>query len=318
MQPDLLGYVLNALDAPARAEVDAYLQGHPEAQAQLTALRQALEPLSWDATGAPPPRLAERTLQRVAAFQPHSPSGVRRLPGRRFLEVAAALFIVATAAGVGITWLGGIRGQRPGAEANPSALVLCKENLHKVFVALGTYADAHNRQFPDVAAAAKAPRNGGNLVFSILYDGNLLPADVKLACPGTAASSPNPISLGDVQALSDKAYQGWAQSMQNGYAYSVGYQQDGKFVAPRLEEGKPNTQLPLLADNSPLDPLQPGQSQNHGGCGQNVLYCDGHVAFCPTRFVGYNQDDIYLNRANKIAAGVDWSDTVLTGGVVPP
>jgi prepilin-type processing-associated H-X9-DG protein len=324
VQPDLLGYVLNALDAPSRAYVEAYLLEHPAAQMQVLALREALEPLSWDPAAAPPPELAERTVQHV-----EEEKGVETLfasnrvltpLSRRLLEVAAVLLVTATAAGVGIAWLGGLHGQRAGGAANPVLVTACKDNMHSVFAALSSYGDIHGKkgQFPDVAKATKTSRNTGGLVFSVLHDNELLPVDFKLACPGTACPSPDHIGLAEVETMNEMAFQGWTQTMQYGYAYSLGYRQGGQLMGPRLEDGKPSAQLPLLADSSPPDPLQGTHSLNHGGSGQNVLYYDGHIAFCPSRYVGYNLDDIYLNRANKVAAGVDWTDAVLTSGVVPP
>jgi prepilin-type processing-associated H-X9-DG protein len=317
MQPDLLGYVLNALDAPARAEVEGYIESHPSALAQVEALREALDTLSWDVGILPPPQLADRTVQRVEEAQVSK--GPKWFGGaRRLLTAAAVLMMAVTAGGVGVSWLGGLRNQLPGGQPNAVLVTQCKENLHKAFLALGTYGDHHDGQFPNTTAAAKPPRNAGGMVFSVLHDERLLPADFKLACPGTNYAAPEPISVADVQTMNELAYQGWAQSMQNGYAYSLGYHQGGQQVGPRLENGKPNSFLPLVADSSPPDPLGDGQSLNHGGTGQNVLYGDGHVAFWPTRYAGYNQDDIYLNRANKVAAGVDWGDAVLTSGAVPP
>jgi len=324
MPPDLLGYVLNALDARARANVEAYLRCHPEAREQVDALRAALEPLSWDRGATPPPELADRTLERVEVEaaqlpdEPLAPIATGGLSWRRPLAVAAVLVMMATAMGVGISWVFGLRGHPLGGDPNVAAVAHCKNNLLKVYVALAAYSDTHNHQFPDAATAVKPPRNAGGLVFSILHDNELLPPDFKLACPGTGCPPPDPIGLSDFQKMSELVYQGWTQSMQNGYAYSVGYRQGDQRVGPRLEDDKPSSQMPLLADSSPPDPLQGGQSLNHSGSGQNVLYCDGHVAFCPSRFVGYNQDDIYLNRANKVAAGIDWSDAVLTSSAVPP
>jgi hypothetical protein len=37
-----------------------------------------------------------------------------------------------------------------------------------------------------------------------------------------------------------------------------------------------------------------------------------------SRHVGYEQDDIDLNRNNLVAAGLDWRDTVLACGPVTP
>jgi len=322
MKPDLMGYVLNILDSPTRASVEAYLRNHAEAQAEVEALRQAFEPLSWDSADAPPPGLAERTLQQVpmahAPDRPKVPVGVRVIPWRRLLEVAAVLVILATPVGLGISWIGRIRIQQPGGEPNATQVIACKDNLHKLFVALCAYGETHNRKFPNVAAALEPPRNAGGLVFSIPQDSNLLPSDIKLVCPGASSPALAPAGLNDVKAMDDGAYQHWAKTMQNGYAYSLGYQQDGQIVGPHLEDGKPTSLMPLMADSPPPNPLQGGHSLNHGGSGQNVLYGDGHVAFCHSRNVGYNLDDIYLNRANKVAAGVDWRDAVLTSGTFPP
>ena len=118
--------------------------------------------------------------------------------------------------------------------------------------------------------------------------------------------------------MSDAAYQQWAKGLQNGYAYSLGYRQGDHLIGLRPDDSKPASLMPVMADSSPLDPLGSGLGVNHGGCGQNVLYCDGHVSFCQSRFVGYNLDDIYLSRDNKVTAGVDWSDAVLTSGVYQP
>jgi hypothetical protein len=38
---------------------------------------------------------------------------------------------------------------------------------------------------------------------------------------------------------------------------------------------------------------------------------DGHFKFCTTPTVGVSGDDIYVNRSNRAAAGMDLLDTVL-------
>ena len=96
------------------------------------------------------------------------------------------------------------------------------------------------------------------------------------------------------------------------------YRQGDHLIGLRLDDSKPSSLMPLMADSSPVDPLGDGLGANHGGCGQNVLYCDGHVIFSPSRFVGFNLDDIYLSRDKKVTAGVDWSDAVLTSSAYQP
>jgi prepilin-type processing-associated H-X9-DG protein len=323
MEPDLVGYVLNALDPPTQAGVDAYLKDHPAVQGRVDALRQVLEPLALDPPEAPPAGLADRTMAfALAGLGPAvADAAAGKLPGgwplRRILEVAAIAALTVTVAGGVVAWVGKLRNQRPG-EVNAVEVVECKDNLSKTFKVLRSYCDFHNRQFPNVDAAnVDPPRKIAGLVYPILYDSQKLPTDMKLACPAMTGPAPCLISVNDVRAMKEPEFQGWAQGQQSCYAYTLGYKSGGQIVAPRLDDGKPTSLMPLMADSSPPDP-QRGNSLNHGGKGQNVLYCDGHVAFCQSRYVGYNQDDIYLNRNGKVAAGVDWYDAVLTSSASPP
>jgi len=48
-----------------------------------------------------------------------------------------------------------------------------------------------------------------------------------------------------------------------------------------------------LNPNAPKSDMEMMNSRNHGGKGQNVLFNDGHVAWCDNPFVGYNRDNIY-------------------------
>src|SRR2546430_1485616 len=104
MEENLIGYLLDALDAPTRQQVEAYLEAHPDARARLALLRQALEPLAADgAAEAPPPGLADRTLRRVAEALgelPPAPKaasersfGGHRSPWRRADVAAAAVLL---------------------------------------------------------------------------------------------------------------------------------------------------------------------------------------------------------------------------------
>ena len=54
-----------------------------------------------------------------------------------------------------------------------------------------------------------------------------------------------------------------------------------------------------------------GNSPNHGGAGQNVLYIGGQVRWCVGPNVGVGRDDIYLNLNNRVLAGEQHFDSVL-------
>jgi hypothetical protein len=60
-------------------------------------------------------------------------------------------------------------------------------------------------------------------------------------------------------------------------------------------------------------------SANHGGCGGNVLYEDGHVCYQKRSTLPESQSDpIYLNDNGKEAAGVGRDDVVLGRSEVSP
>lgn len=69
MDENLVGYLLDALDAPSRQEVENYLHDNPEAQKRIDLLREALRPLEADRDAIdPPPNLKLGTLSRVAQY----------------------------------------------------------------------------------------------------------------------------------------------------------------------------------------------------------------------------------------------------------
>jgi prepilin-type N-terminal cleavage/methylation domain-containing protein/prepilin-type processing-associated H-X9-DG protein len=55
-----------------------------------------------------------------------------------------------------------------------------------------------------------------------------------------------------------------------------------------------------------------GNSRNHEGRGQNVLYADGHVTWERTTTCGMNGDDIYTNKSGVVQGSpVDATDSIL-------
>jgi hypothetical protein len=73
----------------------------------------------------------------------------------------------------------------------------------------------------------------------------------------------------------------------------------------------------LMADAPPAESSL-GNSPNHGGYGQNVLFKDGSTKFTTERTSGFEGDDIYLNKCGKREAGMDWRDTVIGGSSSRP
>lgn len=316
MHYDLVGYLMDALPPEERARIELALRADPELRRQLQTLRRAFEPLALDREAhAPPPGLAARTMDLIAAQprpEPVQPSPRRLVLSRRFVEMAVAAVCLMTVTGLMATWMARVRGMRPDQDPGAVNLVECRDNLRKLFHPLRNYADSHQGNFPNVSNAAAAPRNTASLVFPILHDAKLLPTDFKWGHAGAAV-----VGVKDVQAMDADTYQRWSQAMTQCYAYSLGFQRNGLITGLKVEEGMPTSLLPIMADCPPVNtPL--GNSPAHGGRGQHVLYADGHVTFAQARHVGFAQDDIYLNRSGRVAAGHDWKDAVLSSGAGNP
>jgi prepilin-type processing-associated H-X9-DG protein len=315
MDENLVGYLLGALDPDEHRKVQAYLEADLAARERLAALRQALEPLSADlGDPEPPPRLASRTLARVTGLScgdlPRAPQTGGAAAGATFpvwrrADVLVAACLMLTALGLLAHWLFTLH--RPDGAAQ---LAACQDNLRRLYVGLKAYSDRHNNDFPNVARAAQAPRNVAAMVVPILMDSGTLPEPVSVCCPAAGAPQACPWTLGELQAMGPEEFKKNINTLAACYAYSLGYRADDAVVGLRFDPAKPIHRLPLMADSPPADP-QCGNSPSHGGKGQNVLFMDGHVEFCTERNVGVRGDDIFLNKAAKVAAGLDWTDSVL-------
>ncbi|MBI2805722.1 MAG: hypothetical protein HYX68_12150 [Planctomycetes bacterium] len=313
METYFLEYLLNGLDQSTRAKVDAYLADHSEARIRLALLRQALEPLAADAEPAPPPPLlVERTLARIAEHictaRPLEAPPVTHAslaPARSWWRRADALIaacLLLTVGGIGLMVLGKMRG--PGSAA---ALTECKNNLRQFYVALQTYRDTHG-QLPDVAK--QSPRDVAGIVVPILQDAGTLPSGASVQCPGIGAPVSSRFTLTALRAMSDEEFQQNSPSLSMCYAYSLGFRDGaGHYHGPGGLPNESLSQIPIMADRPPPQGLVQN-SANHDGKGQNVLFLDGHVRYLSQRTLG-SGEDIFMNRANLVAAGLDPADFVL-------
>jgi prepilin-type processing-associated H-X9-DG protein len=316
MEPLLTGYLLHALTEREQSEAEAYLAQHPEAHETLAQLKAALEPLALDKDApTPPPNLIERTLARVAEHictEKATPSELPTAPVVRSHSIAArawwrrmdvlvAACLLVTVLGVGLITLGRLRGP-----TSAGMMAECKNNLRQFSNALQTYRDLHGR-FPDVSK--EAPRNVAGMVVPILSDAGMLPTGASIRCPGLGSPLTNQSNLGALRAMSEDEFKQLSPSLSMCYAYSLGYRDAvGGIHAPADVPNDGKSQTPLMADRPPAEGVLTN-SINHAGSGQNVLFADGSVQFLPIRTRA--DDDIFLNRDKRVAAGIDALDAVL-------
>ncbi len=185
-------------------------------------------------------------------------------------------------------------------------IVECKNNLREFFVSLQEYRDVNGR-FPDVAT--EAPRDVAGMVVPILNEAGTLSEEASIRCPGLGAPLSCPFTVSSLRKMSDAEFAVHSSSLSMCYAYSLGYR-DGEMIrGPGDGTQAGFSQTPIMADRPPAEGVN-CNSINHGGKGQNVLFADGHVQFLTARTFGGDLD-IFLNRDNIVATGLDAADIVL-------
>lgn len=317
MDSELLEYLLKSPQDPTRGPIEATLEQDPQARRRLALLQRALAPLAADAEPAPPPpgliaktiALAAEHMCRPLPKAPARPSDTPILQGpwwRRADVLLAACLLIAI---VGLAAPMIMR-----SHLDRSRTAQCQENLRTFHAALETYHDRHG-SYPNVAA--ENPRHASGMVVPILRGSKGALKAKPAFCPGVKDPKPNDLSLDDLRAMDMPTFVTHAPELNPGYAYSLGFNDGKGYRAPMHAVSGERSLTPLMSDAGPCDGGL-GNSANHGGKGQNVLYQDGHVKFMKTRMAGVKGDDIYLNKASKVAAGLDPYDAVLGCSAAKP
>jgi len=318
MDENLVGYLLKALDADEQRDVEKYLREHPEAQKRLEQLRQRLDFLARDSIDAEPPSgLWVRSLARVAEHKCRTlpvapPQATRSSPAPRVtwwrrVDVLVAACLLVLVGGLGITWLATVAHRR-------HLVVECANNLHQFQLALSEYADQHHGRFPQVES--QPPRNFAGSFIPALNEAGIMPVGLSVNCPGSPPRTPTRINFAELDELrrnQPDEFRDTTRSLAGCYAYSLGYRDDASGEHRGLTRAL-DGRLPIMSDAPSCqagNDVGPGNSPNHGGEGQNVLFIDGHVEFKTTRNVGLDNDDIFLNADQRVAAGRGPRDTVL-------
>jgi hypothetical protein len=319
MDENFVGYLLNALDDDDRRAVERTLAADPAARHRLNLLRRALEPLAADAAPpAPPADLWLRTMTRIERQAPPlrlAPRPVSSLASGRAWWRRADVLVAAT---ILLALLSLVPSGLVALQRHRDRL-LCQDNLRVFHQALMRYCDTHGDSLPKVEEAP--PRNFAGVFVPMLYEAGLLdPKTLGAECSRRPAGL-SPVRVEELAQLPPEEQRRCARLLAGGYAYVLGYcDEAGRLHGIRRDPD--SGRLPIMADAPPFPAqtvgLPAGNSLNHGGTGQNVLYLGGQVSFCTQRNVGVGGDDIYLNKHNQVAAGVNRWDTVLGASAAQP
>jgi prepilin-type processing-associated H-X9-DG protein len=332
MEQDLLGYLLDGLDAADARQVEEALEASPALRLELVRFRKILQPLEADAeSGDPPPDLYLRTLRMIAHAQTQKPARTVKTPVERsegrparswwrradVLVAASVLFIAGMLLPNLVLHL-----------RRQAAITACRDNLRLHHSAISQYQTVHAGAFPKFEPEGRLNAAGAAEVK--LRDGGFWNEGMRINCPGHGeARGLLPPTLAEIETLAQAATnESWKQRLSGCYAFPLGY---WKGTGPNQNWEQVDQSLggriPIMADRPPrpdeFTGWEKANSPNHNFSGQNVLFQDGHVEFLTKRRlpVGPEVDeDLYRNRHGKLAPGAGPYDAVLVPSEVgvPP
>ncbi|MEX0713356.1 MAG: DUF1559 domain-containing protein [Pirellulales bacterium] len=316
MREQLLGYLLGALEPTEREVLEDRLGQDDQLRGELALMRTGLEPLA-EAVGrhdlpAPPsylpspPGLAARTCNFVAARSLVPSGGLAAAGGWRLQD-----WLVAAGIGLAAAMLlfPGISNSRFNAR-----LAGCQNNLRQLGFALLNYSELHGGFFP--AVPERGPLAVAGVYAATLKDAGLLETDSLVICPSSElarpseAASPGDFRVPSVDDLLNASEEQWVSLVSTAggsFGYGLGYiDEDGRYHG----HGKHSRgNFPLMAD-APHEETG-GPSANHGSCGQNILFVDGHVEFLRSCRLSLRDDHIYQNAMGYVGAGIGPDDAVI-------
>lgn len=310
---EILDYAMRRYETLDMRAIEAALEADHRLRERVDGVVEALRGRLLDDGDSPPPDgLSTRTLEFVARHR-RRPSLSDQMPLRvpfRWADfaVAASIFL----AGV-LTLIPAI--QRSRERMNQAG---CVFNLQQLGASLAQYASLH--PFLPYPPSRRADAHSG--MFAVmLHDAGLLDNAALLDCPcnGPCPHAANELnSFDQVNRIRDTDPARYQGMLGWDYAYNVGYRHASGVPGPI--EVVLAARVPLLADKPDHEnfrSIKDGNSPNHGGRGQNVLYGDGSVHWFATRRIGPLDPDLFLNNDHQPLPGLSPQDAVLVPSKMP-
>jgi hypothetical protein len=305
---NLFDYHLGQLEPHERTQVETALAQDGTLAERARRLGEHLTLLLDAGEGPEPPAgLVGRTMYRIAHHEGPRAMSMPGTPSFRWTDLAVAAVVLIAGLGTLLPALGMAKRSRGNLQ--------CVANLMGLGQGLNSFASAHGR-YPE-------PATPGSPVGSYMYpllETNAVSSPAVLSCPSGKFQTAS---------LAESDWRGWMQTpdrpsaecrafMKRVYSYNPGYDHGKGHNGPISWEERTAWNHPLSADGPGLDQwgrVSPGNSPNHGGRGQYVLYTDGTVRYLTRRSVPEDRD-IYLNDRKQLAYGLHERDSVLFPGEV--
>lgn len=331
MRDELLAYLLNDLDPEQRQRIEERLESDPIWQHELKRLQSYVD----EANGSPadeadsiPDDLVNRTCSFVQQASAQGELSPATLPAsltescdaappnsRRWslmdFAVVAGIFVA-----IGTLLLPALRESREAARR-----LQCQEQLRTLGSALANYAERSHGSLPEI----NHNENAGMYSVKLVESGILTEQQLSelLVCPSSqladelSRSKKNfriPTRLELTEATGSRLRE-LRQRMGASFAYRVGFfDKEGNYHQVKFVG---SSQAPVMADK-PSFRVVGFQSANHNGCGQNVLFQDGHVEFVSFCHKNSSDEHLFLNEDNQHAAGNSELDIVLVRSEAGP
>lgn len=322
MRDQLLGYVLGALEASEHERVEESLGSDARLREEMELAHKAIEPLKCDREHLePPPGLAAMTCRRVAAVRVErvhpaerrmslSAEGAVRLRrslfGWSFVDVAVAAGILIAA---GMLILPALNHSRFNAQ-----LARCQNNLGTIGRAMGDYSAKDPQGNYPVIPVSGHLSAAGLYAPKLIQSGHIAQEKANVfscSLDGCKQQDIVPIpTMTELEGASKDQARKLLRHAGGSYGYTLGHMDSDGVYHPTQRRGRTN--FPIMSD-APCPKLGYGQSSNHGGYGQNVLYDDGHVRYTTTshQIDGTTDPDFFHNDAGEVAAGNHVNDAVI-------
>jgi len=310
-KPDLLGFLFGALDNDEHSRTEREIDESPELGKQVGKLRRSLKRVALDCRPdheEPPPNLAENTCQWIwertqpVRLSEVSASELQGTSRGSLLDVVVALGLLLIAAAV---LLPAIQASRFNA-----GVVACQKKLQDVGSALLAYSEMQpNNRFPSIDIQGN--RAAAGIYAPVLVSNKLVSDSSSFYCPQSIrlkkVMDQSVPTLEEVDDAVGDTLDDLKSRMGGTYGYSLGYIDNNRYVPPK-NHGREN--FALLGD-APRKDDKRRMTSNHGGSGQNFFFEDGHVKFFK-KLPGENvMDNPFVNQKGYVAAGVNWTDSVL-------